>query len=65
MSHDAPENTTTRDYSEIAYYGRPITKLTKEELLAAFAELVDIYTEVKTKNDKCKKLLGDKKFESL
>ena len=65
MSHDAPENTPTRDYSEIAYYGRPITKLTKEELLAAFAELVDIYTEVKTKNDKCKKLLGDNKFESL
>ena len=65
MSYDAAESTTIRDYSEIAYYGRPLTKLTKKELLAAFAELVDIYTEVKIKNDKCKKLLGEKKFESL
>ncbi len=43
-----------RDFSAIGYYGRPITALSKKELLAAFAELVDIYKECqkKTVNEK-------------
>jgi hypothetical protein len=49
------ENTTTKDYSTIGYYGRPITDLSRDELLVALAELVDI----------CKEVLGEKKFESL
>ena len=57
-----PQN---RDYSKIGYYGRPITDLSRDELLVAFAELVDIYAEIKRKNEKCKEVLGEKKFESL
>ena len=49
-----------RDYSEIGYYGRPITDLTREELLEAFAELVDLYQEYKRKNERLKEALGEK-----
>ena len=65
MPHHKDENTTTKDYSTIGYYGRPITDLSRDELLAAFAELVDMYKEIKRKNEKCKEVLGEKKFESL
>ena len=65
MTHNKDENTTTKDYSTIGYYGRPITDLSRDELLAAFAELVDMYKEIKIKNEKCKEVLGEKKFESL
>jgi hypothetical protein len=53
------------DFAKIGYYGRPITDLSRDELLAAFAELSDMYAEIKRKNDKCKEVLGKKKFESL
>ena len=50
---------TKRNYAEIGYYGRPITALSKEELLQAFAELVDLYNEHKRKNERLMKMLGD------
>ncbi|MFC1817140.1 hypothetical protein ACFL0M_14665 [Thermodesulfobacteriota bacterium] len=65
MTHDKDENTATKDYSTIGYYGRPITDFSRDELLAVFAELVDMYKEIKIKNEKCKEVLGEKKFESL
>jgi len=49
-----------RDYTKIGYYGRPITDLSKDELMEALAELVDMYKEVK-KTKKCSKVLGRKK----
>jgi len=48
------------DFSKIGYYGRPITDLTREELLEAFAELVDLYQEYKRKNERLKEALGEK-----
>ena len=60
-----PHTPPNRDYSKIGYYGRPITDLSRDELLAAFVELLDIYDEIKRKNEKCKEVLGAKKFESL
>jgi len=51
--------------NKIGYYGRPITELSREELLAAIAELADIYNECKRKNEKCREILGKEKFESL
>jgi hypothetical protein len=59
------QNTTTKYYSTIGYYGRPITDLSRNELLAALAELVDMCKEIKRKNEKCREVLGEKKFESL
>jgi len=56
---------TEKNYSTIGYYGRPITDLSKDELLAALAELVGMYKEIKRKNEKCKEILGEKKFDSL
>lgn len=49
-----------RDYAKIGYYGRPITDLSKDELIEALAELVDMYIEVK-KTKKCSRVLGRKK----
>ena len=51
--------------STIGYYGRPITDLDRDELLAAIAELVDMYNECKRKNDRCRELLGKEKLDSL
>ena len=65
MAYDKGKDEITKDYSQIGYYGRPITDLSKKELLAAFAELIEIYKEAKRKNEKCKEVLGKKKFESL
>ncbi len=65
MTHHKEENSATKDYSTIGYLGRPITDLSRDELLAAFGELVEMYKEIKRKNEKCKKVLGEKKFESL
>ena len=65
MAYNEGKDKTTKEYSKIGYYGRPITDLSKKELLAAFAELVEIYKEAKRKNEKCKEVLGKKKFESL
>lgn len=56
---------TARDFSKIGCYGRPITELSKEELLVAFAELVDLYNEYKLKNERLEKILGNEKFSSL
>ena len=54
-----------RDYSDIGYYGRPITALSREELLTAFAELIDIYKELENNYKKSKEALGVVKFEAL
>lgn len=54
-----------RDYSTIGYYGRPISELSRDELLAAFAELVEIYKECEYKNNRCKEVLGAEKFDAL
>ena len=35
--------------SEIGYYGRPITKLNKGELISALTELAEMYKDVKEK----------------
>jgi hypothetical protein len=42
--------------SEIGYYGKPITALTREELLEAFAELAGLIHE---------SVITDKKIEEL
>ena len=34
-----------KNYGKIGYYGKPITDLSREELLAAIGELVDMYYE--------------------
>ena len=65
MGSDKMGDVTIRNYSEIGYYGRPITELSRAELLAAVAELADMYNECKRKNEKCKEILGTEKFESL
>jgi len=65
MACNEAKNTTTRDYSEIGYHGRPITELSKKELLAAFAELAELYKEGRRKNKKCQEVLGADKFDSL
>ena len=65
MGSDKMGDVTLRNYSEIGYYGRPITELSRAELLAALAELVDMYNECKRKNEKCREILGVERFESL
>ena len=65
MGSDKMGGVTLRNYSEIGYYGRPITELSRAELLAALAELVDMYNECKRENKKSKEILGADRFESL
>lgn len=65
MANTSKEDTLTIDISRIGYFGRPIKDLSRDELLSAFAELVDTNKEVKRKNEKCKEILGEKRFESL
>ena len=52
-----------KDFSDIGYYGRPITVLSRKELLVAFAELVDVCKAYEDKNKACKEVLKDAKFE--
>ena len=65
MSRDKERRATERNFATIGNYGRPITDLDKDELLAAIAELVDIYNECKRKNERCSEILGKEKFDSL
>ena len=65
VGSDKMGDVSIRNYSEIGYYGRPITELSRAELLAALAELVDMHKECKRKNEKCKEILGAERFESL
>ena len=65
MSSDKMGDVSIRNYSEIGYYGRPITELSRSELLAAVADLAEMYNECKRKNEKCKEILGAEEFESL
>ena len=43
------------DYKDVAYYGKPIASLNKEELLEALLELAKIINDCPVKGD-CKKL---------
>jgi len=65
VGSDKMGDVSIRNFSEIGYYGRPITELSRAELLAAVAELADMYNESKRKNEKCKEILGADKFDSL
>ncbi len=65
MTHHKDEHTATKDYSTIGYRGRPITDLSRDELLAAFVDLGEMYKEIREKNKKYKEVLDEKKFESL
>lgn len=56
---------TKMSFAAIGYYGRPITDLDTDELLAAIAELVEMYNECKRKNDRCREILGKEKFDCL
>lgn len=46
---------------EIGFYGKPIDRLTREELLEAIIELASIVNECLSKNTKCEEILGMKK----
>jgi hypothetical protein len=46
------------DYKDVAYYGKPIASLNKEELLEALLKLAKIINDCPVKGD-CKKLLDD------
>lgn len=49
------------DPEEIGYYGKPLTSLTKKELLEAFAELAGIIHECAVKDKKIEEFLYVKK----
>jgi hypothetical protein len=42
----------------IAYYGRPIDTLSREELLQAFEELATAIQECAIKGNKCQEIIG-------
>ena len=65
MACNAQKIIPKADYSKIGYFGRPITDLDRNELLAAIAELVDMYNQSKRQKDKCREILGREKFDSL
>ena len=46
MELRSAEITQLNDYSKIGYFGRPISDLDRDELLAAFAKLAELYTEL-------------------
>ncbi|MBW1693781.1 MAG: hypothetical protein JRJ41_06405 [Deltaproteobacteria bacterium] len=50
------------DYKDVAYYGKPITSLTKAELLEALFELAGIVNDCPVKGD-CKDLIDKKTIE--
>ena len=53
------------DRKAIAYYGKPIDTLTREELLKAFEELASANQECAMGGNKCQEIIGVKKnFES-
>jgi len=49
------------DPKEIGYYGKPITTLTRDELLEAFAELAAIIYESSVKDKKIEEFVFFKK----
>ena len=49
---------TQIDPEKIGYYGRPITKMTREELLNAFIDLVLVIQDCTKKDGKCKDVLN-------
>ena len=59
MAYVVKEKTwKTINPKEIGYYGRPISDLSKDELLDAFVELFMIYEESERKSKNCcKKVL--------
>ena len=49
------------DAQKIGYYGKPLTTLTKDELLSAFEEIAEIIHECLIKDKKIEKFLHVKK----
>jgi hypothetical protein len=52
-------------FDQIGYYGRPISELSREELLEAFAELALLLEACEDKDKKFREILGDKKYKTL
>jgi hypothetical protein len=50
------------DAKEIGYYGKPITTLTRDELLNAFVELAGIIHECAVKDKKFEEFIHVKKY---
>ena len=67
MAYAVKEKTwATINPTEIGYYGRPISDLSKDELLDAIVELCMIYEESEKKSKNCcKKVLRDNKLNVL
>ena len=49
------------DRKEIAYYGRPIDTLSREELLQAFEELASAIEDCAIKDSKCQDIIHIKR----
>jgi len=45
------------DCKQIAYYGKPIDSLTRDELISALEELAGAIHECAMKNKKCRKII--------
>jgi hypothetical protein len=45
------------DSKQIAYYGKPIDSLTRDELISAFEELAGAIHDCAVKNKKCRKII--------
>ena len=52
---------TKIDCKEIAYYGKPIESLTRDEMISAFEELAGAIHDCAEKGKKCEALLQIKK----
>ena len=52
-------------FDEIGYYGRPITELSKDELLRALAEVCTALRDNEIKLELCEKLLGEETCGTL
>ncbi len=67
MAYVVEEKTwETINPTEIGYYGRPISDLSKDELLDAIVELCMMYEESEKKRKNCcKKVLRDDKLKIL
>jgi hypothetical protein len=53
------------DPKDIGYYGKPITTLTRDELLEAFADLATIIYECSVKDKKLEEFIFIKKGKSI
>ena len=54
---DGRKHMSKIDASQIAYYGKPIDSLTKDELISALEELAGAIHDCAVKNKKCRKII--------